>query len=59
MPGEKSIIWRTWTRHTSRRQRQRAEMMKEEFRGKTRRLGGWGGELEEWVKRVQEMVRKV
>ena len=33
--------------------------MKEEFRGKTRRLDGWGGELEEWVKSVQEMVRKV
>jgi len=34
-------------------------MIREEFRGKIRRLGGWGGELEKWVKRVQEMVRAV
>ena len=33
--------------------------MSEEFRAKTRRLGGWGGELEEWVKEIQEMVRTV
>lgn len=32
-------------------------MMSEPFRGKTRRLGGWGGELEEWIKDIQEMIR--
>ena len=30
-----------------------------EFRGKTRRLGGWGAELEEWIKDVQEMIRSI
>ena len=58
-PGEESILWWSWTHHTPHRQRQQVEMMSEEFRGKTRRLGGWGGELEGWVKDVQEMVRTV
>jgi len=34
-------------------------MMSEEFRDKTRRLGGWGGELENWIKDIQEMVRDI
>jgi hypothetical protein len=34
-------------------------MLNEELRAKARRLGGWGGELEDWVKDVQEMIRTV
>ena len=58
-PGEESILWWSWTHHTPHRQRQQAEITSGEFRAKTRRLGGWGGELEGWVKDVQEMVRTV
>jgi len=57
--GKEGILWRTWTHHTPRRQRRQAEMMSGEFRAKTRRLGGWGRELERWVKDIQEMVRTV
>ena len=32
-------------------------MLNEDLRAKTRRLGGWGGELKDWVKDVQEMIR--
>ena len=34
-------------------------MMNEAFRAKIRRLGGWGGELEEWITDIQEMIRTV
>ena len=34
-------------------------MLNEVMKAKTRRLGGWGGELEDWVKDVQEMIRTV
>lgn len=34
-------------------------MMNEAFRAKTRRLGGWGRELEEWITDIQEMIRTV
>lgn len=57
--GEKSILWWSWTHHSPYRQRQQAEMVSERFREKTRRLGGWGGELESWINDIQEMVRTV
>ena len=57
--GEKSILWWSWTHHDPYRQRQQAEMMSEGFRDKTRRLGGWGGELENWMMDIQEMVRNI
>jgi len=57
--GEGSILWWSWTNHNPYRERQQAEMMSEGFRDKTRRLGGWGGELENWVKDIQEMVRNI
>jgi hypothetical protein len=57
--GEKSILRWSWTHHGPYRQRQQAEMTSEGFQGKMRRLGGWGGELEEWIKDIQEMIRKV
>jgi hypothetical protein len=57
--GEENILWWSWTRHDPYRQRQQAEMTNERFQGKTRRLGGWGGELEEWIQDIQEMIRAV
>lgn len=57
--GEESILWWSWTHHDPYRKRQQAEMMSEEFRDKTRRLGGWGGELENWIEDIQEMVRNI
>ena len=57
--GEKSILWWSWTHHDPCRRRQQAEMMSEGFRDKTRRLGGWGGELENWIKDVQETIRNI
>ena len=57
--GEKSILWWGWTHHDPYRRRQQAEMMSEGFRDRTRRLGGWGGELEVWIRDIQEMIRTV
>lgn len=57
--GERSILWWCWTHHDPCRRRQQADMMNEELRGKTYRLGGWGRELENWIKDVREMVRSV
>ncbi|KAF9653303.1 hypothetical protein BDM02DRAFT_3087445 [Thelephora ganbajun] len=57
--GEKSILWWSWTNHDPFRQRQQADMMNEGLRAKTRRLCGWGGELEDWIKDIREMIRTV
>ena len=58
-PGEKSIIWWCWTHHNPCRRRLQADMTDEELRTKIRRFGGWGGELENWIKDIQGMVRTV
>lgn len=55
--GEKSILWWSWTHHDTSRLRYRAEIANEESRVKIRRLGGWGRELVDWIKDVQEMIR--
>lgn len=57
--GEKSILWWSWTRHDTCRVRYQVEMANEESRVKIRRLGGWGRELEDWIKDIQEMIRTV
>jgi len=57
--GEESILWWCWTHHNPYRQRQQTEIMRGAFGAKTRRLGGWGRETEDWVKDIQEMARKI
>jgi hypothetical protein len=57
--GEKSVLWWSWTHHEICRRRQQADMINVELRGKIRRLGGWGGELEDWIRDIQEMVHTV
>lgn len=57
--GEESILWWCWTHHNPYRQRQQAEVMNGVFGPKTRRLGGWGRETEDWIKDIQEMAREI
>ena len=57
--GDKSILWWCWTHHDACQRRLHADLLNEDLRAKTHRLGGWGGELEDWIKDVQEMIRTV
>lgn len=54
-----SIIWWCMTHHYSNQERNRTRMQTRgiDKGGNIRRIGGWGGELEEWKVSVGEMVK--
>ena len=59
-----SVLWWSLRHHWSNQRRGRARMqvlgeagLHPDGHGKMRRIGGWGGELKQWLKDVEEMAR--
>lgn len=59
--SRESIVWWCLTHHASVRRREQARFRTEGLHvgGPMRRLGGWGGELEQWKRAVDDMLRAV
>lgn len=57
--SRKSILWWAITQHRpyQRREIERLKVQGVHVGGKMRRIGGWGNELNEWKRAVEEMVR--
>lgn len=56
--GKQSIVWWCWTNHTPVKKKCTSEMQESgDEGGKWVRLGGWGGEVDAWIKRVESFAK--